>query len=212
MLELNDRRLSAWQSRRAKGLPHDDAAPGPDEALQGLLAWERRAILELFDQWGEVDRSHRKLAHRGSRLERVFVSEPPVLRVLQAENPVLPAPGPRDPAGPRKPWPDWVEYRPCQVSGHDVTAFTRAGRDALAVLDLVSRKWIVTLLVARGRGESEHVQAVYTRALEIERLLAGIEARMVAPNADDEMPVLLTVSGIHDGWALLEPIAVRPAA
>jgi len=27
---------------------------------------ERDAIIALFDRWGEIDRSHRKLAHRGS--------------------------------------------------------------------------------------------------------------------------------------------------
>ena len=43
--------------------------------------------------------------------------------------------------------------------GHDFTAFVRAGRDALAILDLVSRKWITTLTVVHQRGESEHVQA-----------------------------------------------------
>ncbi len=78
--------------------------------------------------------------------------------------------------------------------GHDFTAFPRAGRDALAVLDLVSRKWIATLLVVHQRGESEHVQAIYTLALEREGLLEAIEARMIAPNADEQLPVLLAVS------------------
>jgi putative transposase len=86
----------------------------------------------------------------------VFVSESTVLRVLQAENLVLPATPPRDPAGSRSPWPAWVEYLPCQVWAHDFTAFMRAGRDALAILDLVSRKWIDTLLVPHSRSESIH--------------------------------------------------------
>jgi transposase InsO family protein len=194
VLEINDRRVSSWQARVAAGRPLDDAVPGPAEALHGLLEWERDAIVELFDQWSQVDRSHRKLAHRGSRLQKVFVSESSVLRVLQAENLVLPAARERLPAGPRKPWPDWVEYRPCQVWAHDFTAFGRAGRDALAIIDLVSRKWIDTLLVPRGRGESVHVQAIYTRALEAEGLLEQIEARMIAPNVDEQLPVLLAVS------------------
>lgn len=33
--------------------------------LHGLLDAEREAILSLFEAWSEVDRSHRKLAHRG---------------------------------------------------------------------------------------------------------------------------------------------------
>ena len=194
MLEVNDRRLSSWQQHRAAGRPLHDAPPGPAEALHGLLDWERAAIVELFEEWSTTDRSHRKLAHRGSRLGKVFVSESTVLRVLQAENLVLPATPPRDPAGPRLPWPAWVEYRPCQVWAHDFSAFMRANRDALAILDLVSRKWIDTLLVPHGRGESVHVQAIYTRGLEAEGLLTEIEARMVAPNSDELMPVLLAVS------------------
>lgn len=194
VLEVNDRRVSDWRTGRDAGRSLADAPPGPAEALHGLLEWERAAIVELFEDWAEIDRSHRKLAHRGSRLEKVWVSESSVLRVLQAEHLVLPAAPPRDPAGPRKAWPEWVEYRPCQVWGHDFTAFMRAGRDALAILDLVSRKWITTLLVAHGRGESEHVQAIYTRALELEGLLDEVEARMIAPNADELLPVLLAVS------------------
>lgn len=194
ILEVNDRRVSVWRARRTRGLPLADAPSGPAVALHGLLDWERAAILALFDDWAEIDRSHRKLAHRGSRLDKVFVSESSVLRVLQAENLILPAPPARDPAGPRRPWPAWVEYRPCQVWAHDFSAFARAGRDALAILDLVSRKWITTLLVPRGRGESIHVQAIYTRALELEGLLDHIEARMIAPNADEQLPVLLAVS------------------
>jgi transposase InsO family protein len=158
------------------------------------LGWERQTIIDVFDEWGEIDRSHRKLAHRGSRLERVFVSESTVFRVLSAENLVLPAQPNREPVGANKPWPEWIEYRPCQVWGHDFTAFPRAGRDALAILDLVSRKWVTTMLVSHQRGESQHVQAVYVRALESERLLTEIEARMVAPNTEDQLPVLLAVS------------------
>ena len=168
--------------------------PGPREAPHGILEWEREAIVDLFDEWGHIDRSHRKLAHRGSRLEKVFVSESTVLRVLSDQGLVLAATPSREPVGPRRPWPDWVEYRPCQVWGHDFTAFMRAGCDALAVLDLVSRKWIATLVVAHGRGTSEHVMAIYTQALDTEGLLAEVEARMVAPNRDEQLPVLLTVS------------------
>jgi putative transposase len=123
LLEVNDRRVSVWRQRRTAGLALADAPPGPAEALHGLLDWERQAILELFDEWAEIDRSHRKLAHRGSRLDKVFVSESSVLRVLQAENLILPAAPARDAAGPRRPWPEWVEYRPCQVWAHDFSAF-----------------------------------------------------------------------------------------
>lgn len=194
VLELNPDRVWRWRRRRLLRADLTDARPGPVEALHQILEWERQTIVDLFDQWGEIDRSHRKLAHRGSRLERVFVSESTVFRVLSAENLVLAAPQGREPVGAKKPWPEWVEYRPCQVWGHDFTAFSRAGRDALAIMDLVSRKWITTMLVSHQRGESEHVQALYTRALEAEGLLGEIEARMLAPNSSELGPVLLAVS------------------
>ena len=194
LLKVNDLRVSHWQQRRQAGLPLDDAPPGPVAALHGLLAWERDAILALFEEWAEIDRLHRKLAHHGSRLGTVFVSESSVLRVLQAENLIRPAPPTRHPAGAKRPWPEWVEYRFCQVWAHDFSAFARAVRDALAILELVSRKLLDFLLVTRGRGESVHVQAIHTWALELEGLLEGIEARMVAPNADELLPVLLAVS------------------
>ena len=66
-----------------------DRAPG-GAPLHGLLDAERAAILALFTAWGEIDRSHRKLAHRGSRLDLVHVSESTVLRVLAAEGIALP--------------------------------------------------------------------------------------------------------------------------
>jgi hypothetical protein len=75
VLGLNPDR--AWRWRRRRHRPPDlvDRRPGPEEGLHGLLPWERQTILDIFDEWGEIDRSHRKLAHRGSRLEEVFVSE-----------------------------------------------------------------------------------------------------------------------------------------
>jgi hypothetical protein len=58
-------RLLRWQARATIDRL-DDAKPGPDEALHALLAWERDAIVKVAEEWGEIDRSHRKLAHRGS--------------------------------------------------------------------------------------------------------------------------------------------------
>ena len=54
-------------------------------------------VLALAEQRGQTDRSHRKLAHRGSRLNLVHVSESTVLRVLTSEGLVLPRHGPREP-------------------------------------------------------------------------------------------------------------------
>ena len=83
LLGIDDLRAARWADRRAEGCLHD-AAPG-GHPLHGLLDWEREAILALYAEWGEVDRSHRKLAHRGSYLERVWVSESTVRKVLAAE-------------------------------------------------------------------------------------------------------------------------------
>jgi len=109
-LGLDHVRVLRWQTRA--GLEQlTDRRPGPDTAVHALLDWERAAIVKLCEEWGEVDRSHRKLAHRGSRLELVHASESTVLRVLAGEGIVLPAPARRDPR-PARPWPDWAELVP----------------------------------------------------------------------------------------------------
>jgi putative transposase len=67
------------------------------------------AILELFEQWSDVDRSHRKLAHRGSYTDTVWVSPATVRRVLAAHGLVLKRP--RRAWSERKPFPEWADYR-----------------------------------------------------------------------------------------------------
>jgi putative transposase len=106
-------------------------------AVHGLLDEEVEAILKLAEQWGEIDRSHRKLAHRGSYLHRVWVSPASVFGVLAAHDLVLPKPPGRAPVQ-RTPWPDWITYRPNQVWGWDVTHFgrCRAARCGFAIIDL----------------------------------------------------------------------------
>ena len=84
-------------------------------AGHGLGPGEVTAILELFEEWGDVDRSHRKLAHRGSYTHTVWVSPATVRRVLAAHGLVLvtvqssgPAPACKctgAAAAPRGPWP-----------------------------------------------------------------------------------------------------------
>jgi hypothetical protein len=64
--------LGRWQARRDAGQLADRAPGG--HPLHGLLEAERAAIVALFEAWGEIDRSHCKLAHRGSRLQLVHVS------------------------------------------------------------------------------------------------------------------------------------------
>ncbi len=82
--------------------------PPAGEALHALLDWETEAVLALAQDWGTVDLSHRKLAHRGSRLGAVFVAESTVLRGLTAAGAHLPG-LPRVPGKQAKtPWPDWL--------------------------------------------------------------------------------------------------------
>src|SRR5262249_58542750 len=59
LLGLDDLRAARWAERRADGRL-EDAPPGGNP-VHGLLDWERAAILELFESWGEIDRSQRKL-------------------------------------------------------------------------------------------------------------------------------------------------------
>src|SRR5664280_1379155 len=183
-----------------------DATPGGHPG-HGLLAWERAAVLALFASWGEVDRSHRKLAHRGSRLDVVHVSESTVRRVLMAEGLVLPGHPPREPT-PRSPWPPWLEWKPNRIWAYDFTHFSRARRAAIAILDMVSRKWLTTLVSAEE--SSVQVEVAFLAALDAEDLLALADARasaalrcaLAAGNRDTvraavddgQVPLLLAVS------------------
>ncbi len=193
VLGVSERRARYWQARQAAGLL-EDRRPG-GQAVHALRPEEVSAILKLADEWGEIDGSHRKLAHRGSYLGRVWVSPATVLRVLLAHGRVLPYRPPR-PRSEVRPWPEWVEYRPCQVWGYDFSAFPAAATSALAILDLVSRKWIDTMLCPEATHAQ--VQALFTRALEREGLLDQILSLIdeLAPDADpaELQPILLSVS------------------
>jgi putative transposase len=79
-LQLPERRAHPWITRRARG-QLVDKTPGGSPA-RGLLPGEEDEFLALCNEWGETDRSHRKLAHRGSYLGRVWVSPSSVRRVL----------------------------------------------------------------------------------------------------------------------------------
>jgi len=101
----------------------------------------------LFDEWGETDRSHRKLAHRGSYLHRVWVSPSSVRRVLSVADKYF-RPLPRPGRSVRKHFPEWADYTPNSIWIYDTTHFTRAGMAVLIIEDLVSRKWITEIVSA----------------------------------------------------------------
>jgi len=167
--------------------------------LHGLRPEEITAILELFERWGEIDRSHRKLAHRGSYLGIVWVSPATVRRVLAAHGLVLKRP--RRVRSERRAFPAWAEYKRNSIWIYDVTHFAGCPKHAVfAVMDLVTRKWITELISIEET--STQVQVVFIDALELEGLLELVEARQDAPPPDlpfaaaqDVLaPVLLAVS------------------
>ena len=186
VLDLADSRAHHWRQRLRETGTLEDRDPGGG-AVHGLLAWEEQAILDLIEQWGAVDLSHRKLAHRGSYTGVVFVSPSTVLRVALKNRVQLPGepfrPRPAKPAFPEIPWERnriWI---------WDATHFTRCKRVAYAIVDVVTRYWIGYLV----SSEQTHTQAqlLFARALEDQGLLApdGLPLR-----DDEEGPILVAWS------------------
>jgi putative transposase len=187
VLDLADVRAHRWRQRLRETGSLEDRDPGGG-AVHGLLSWEEAEILDLIEEWGQIDRSHRKIAHRGSRLGVVFVSPSTVLRVALEHKVQLPGepyrPRPKPPVLPEIPWERnriWI---------WDATHFTRAGRVAYAIVDVVTRYWIGYLL--SSEQTSTQAQLLFARALEDQQLLDQ-DGRPPAPD-DDEVPVLIAWS------------------
>jgi transposase InsO family protein len=194
VLELGEVRTHRWYARRARGKLADKAPGG--SPMHAIMPEEAQEILALFDEWGEVDRSHRKLAHRGSYLGRVWVSPSTVRRVLFLADKHF-RPLPRPGKSKRRPFPEWVEYTPNSIWIYDTTHFTRAGMAVLIIEDLVSRKWITEIVSVEET--STQVELAFTAALEAEGLLEAVDARhddgRVDITTDEETrPILLAVS------------------
>lgn len=198
-LELDEGRAWRWRRRRDQGCLADERSGG--NPVHGLRPEEVTAILQLFETWGEIDRSHRKLAHRGSYTGTVWVSPATVRRVLAAHGLALKRP--RRVRHPRRqPFPEWADYQRNSIWIYDVTRFAGCPRHAVfAVMDLVTRKWITELVSVEET--STQVQVVFMDALEAEGLLEVVAARQDLPPADtfpftadvDVLaPVLLAVS------------------
>jgi putative transposase len=196
-LELDEGRAWRWRRRRDADCLGDRK---PGSAVHGLRPEEVTAILGLFEAWGEIDRSHRKLAHRGSYIGEVWVSPATVRRVLAAHGLVLKRP--RRVRAERRPFPEWADYRRNSIWIYDCTHFAGCPKIAVfAVIDLVTRKWITELVSIEET--STQVQVVFLDALEAEGLLELVEARQDLPARDpfpfdavvDVLaPVLLAVS------------------
>ncbi|MDQ3677017.1 MAG: integrase core domain-containing protein [Actinomycetota bacterium] len=195
-LELAESRAWRWYERREAGRLEDRSAGG--NAVHGLLADERDAIITLFDTWGETDRSHRKLAHRGSYQQLVWVSPATVRRVLAANGLVLRRPR-RAGRSERRPFPEWATYTKHSIWIYDTTHFARCPRVAvITIMDLVTRKWICEII--SGEETSTQVQVAFCDALELEglhELVAAHQDSVADPlslSDDVRRPILLAVS------------------
>jgi hypothetical protein len=172
-----------------------DKTPG-GSPMHGLPPEEETEILALFDEWGETDRSHRKLAHRCSYLGRIWVSPSSVRRVLFLADKHF-RPRPRLGRSHRKQFPDRVEYTPNPIWIYDTTHFPAAGMAVLIIEDLVSRKWLTEIVSAEET--STQVELAFAAALEAEGLLERVERRHADGRVDlaiddQSRPILLAVS------------------
>jgi putative transposase len=166
VLGVSDDRVGRWRARLADvGSLVDRRLVGP--AVHRLLAWEEQAVLDLIETWGLVDRSHRKLAHRGSYTGRVFVSPSTVLRVAAAHEVRLAGESYRS-RPLRSPFPA-VAWEPNRIWVWDATHFRRARRVAYAIVDVVTRYWIGYLVSVEQTATQ--AQLLFTGALESQRLL-----------------------------------------
>lgn len=198
VLGLDRQRAWRWHTRRQGGLGLDDVASGGNP-IHGLLEWEQAEILALFDEWADTDRSHRKLAHRGSYQGRVWVSPSTVDRVLARHDLHL-AGETRPPKSVKTPWPAWTHWQPNQLWCWDGSQFERceASKYAYGIVDLVSKKWITVTLTAEPNQIA--VKVLFLKALRAEGLLTSeLEARLENPDTpipsdDDSIPMLLAIS------------------
>lgn len=195
VLDVPERRANRWRRRRRAGRLAD-ARPG-GAPVHGLLAEEVEAIVAVFEQWAETDRSHRKLAHRGSYQGRFWCSPSTVRRVLALQDKHF-RPQPRPGTSSKSAFPVWAELRPNSIWIYDSTHFTRCGMTVLIIEDLISRKWLTHLVSV----EETHTQVEngFTAALEAEGLLdAALDRGQDRAGADPDdpdrpVPILLAVS------------------
>ncbi len=110
---VSDDRVHRWRAQLRDAGTLIDRAPGGNP-VHGILPAEIAAILAIAEQWGPVDRSHRKLAHRGSYEHLVWVAPSTFRRVLAAHGLVLPELSTRS-LSVKKPWPDWLVWAPNRI-------------------------------------------------------------------------------------------------
>lgn len=208
-LEVSPRRVERWRGRLASGATLDNLAPGGNP-VHGLTPAEEAEIVAVFDEWADIDRSHRKIAHRGSWSGRFWADPSTVRRVLERNDLRFRRPK-REGRSKRRPWPDWAEEKPNRIWIYDTTHWTKAGAATTVISDVISRKWVADITSADET--SVEVQAVFHRALIAEGLDELIEAANPEGTAwdpeSDDTPVLLVMSDIHTGFCADRPARRR---
>ncbi len=211
MWQVSDDRVHRWRARRRELGTLSDLATG-GAPVHALLADEVAEVLAVAEEWGPVDRSHRKLAHRGSYAGRVWVAPSTFRRVLAAHGLVLPE-QPPTPRRPKTPWPHWLVWEPNRIWIWDVTHFGRARRCVFAIVDMVSRYWITTLVSTEET--STQVRVIFDQALlaqDLDELLT--DDRLDLDIDDPDRPILLAVSDngpamtSHDTRAYMAMMAI----
>ena len=122
----------------------------------------------------------------------MWVSPSTFRRVLDA-NGLIVAQAPPRRREPRRPWPPWLVWEPDRIWIWDVTHFGRARRCVFAIVDMVSRRWIST--VVSSEESSTQVRVVFDDALAVEGLIDLLtDERLDLPLDDPRRPILLAVS------------------
>lgn len=192
LLGVADVRAHRWRARLHDVGSLEDRAPGGNP-VHRLLGWEEDAILQLIEEWGQVDRSHRKLAYRGSYVGTVFVSPSSLRRVAEKCQVELPEPPPRKRATFALPWPETIQWRPNQIWMWDGTKFRRCHWSCLAIVDVVSRYWIGHLLTPELT--TTQVQLAFSQALEDQGLIELLTPERLDLSLDDpRRPILVAWS------------------
>lgn len=182
VLELDRQRAWRWRHRRAADRL-DDAAPG-GHPIHGLLAWEEAEILALFEEWGP---STCRTASSptavpppsgcGCRPRRWTGSWPATAspcRAFRGRHARRRNRGPTGSSGART---------SCGAGDASHFSACAAAPIVYGIVDIVSRKWIASLLCAEATGTQ--VKVVFLAGLEAEGLLAGLEWRLDQPDDVD---------------------------
>lgn len=192
VLEVSDVRAYRWRTRLGEAGTLVDRTPWGNP-VHRLLEWEEQEILDLIEKWGPTDRSHRKLAHRGSYENRVWAAPSTVLRVAEKHHVALPETAIRRSTPPSQAWPDTILWEPNQIWMWDGSWFRGARRHCIAIIDVVSRFWIGYLLTPEF--SDTQTQVVFTSALQHQGLLELLTPERVDLALDDpRRPILVAWS------------------